>query len=183
MGYYQNQESLAITKHYLMAYVSVAKFVFFLLLSCLFYYIGIQFWEELGNEFVTYIIFPLSFFFLNYGFLKLMLGWIEYYNYLFIIKDDQIFVINCSLILKDDIEIIDSFKIIKVDSFGRGLMANIFHYGTVVIELQSREVRSFRFMPDPFRLVRELQKQRDMILSERAKRYISVDESLTSLTK
>ena len=152
------------------------KFVFFLLLSCLFYFVGVNFSEALGPDIIKYIVFPLSFVFFNYSFLKLILWFIEYYNYLFIIKDDQIFIINCSFLLKDDIEIIDSIKVIKVDSYSRWLFSNILWYGTIVIELQSREVRSFRFMPNPFKLVRKLQEQRDSILKKRSTKFVAVKE-------
>jgi hypothetical protein len=72
--------------------------------------------------------------------------------------------------------VIDSLKIIKVDSFSRGLISNILSYGTIVIELQSREVRSFRFMPDPFRLLKKIQEQKVSILQRRGKKILSDQE-------
>lgn len=176
MGYHTNQDCTAVTKHYIMNVMFFAKFFFFILLSLLFYYIWVEFKETLWPDFIKYLIFPLVFFFFNYGFLKLILGFIEYYNYLFIIKNDQIIIINCSFILKDDIEVIDSLKVIKVDSFSRGLVANLLSYGTIVIELQSREVRSFRFMPDPFRLLKKIQEQKVSILQRRGKKVLSDKE-------
>ncbi len=176
MSYHSGSDCTAVTKHYILSFMFIAKFVFFVFLSAVFYYFGTAFQEDLWKEFILYIIFPLSLFFLNYWFLKLILGTIEYYNYIFIVKEDQIYIVNCSLFLKDDIEIIDSFKVIKVDSYSHGLVANILWYGTIVIELQSREVRSFRFMPNPFKLVKKLQEQRNMILEKRSKKYVTLKE-------
>lgn len=176
MSYHSGSDCTAVTKHYILSFMFIAKFLFFVFLSCVFYYFGVSFQEDLGREFILYIIFPLSFFFFNYGFLKLILWMIEYYNYIFIIKEDQIYIVNCSLFMKDDIEIIDSFKVIKVDSYSHGLVANLLWYGTIVIELQSREVRSFRFMPYPFKLVKKLQEQRNMILEKRSKKYVTLKE-------
>ncbi|MGB2110652.1 MAG: hypothetical protein ACPHY8_01705 [Patescibacteria group bacterium] len=43
-----------------------------------------------------------------------------------IVYKDQIVSIKCSLLFRDDIEIIDAYRIMKVDGYSRGLMQNIF---------------------------------------------------------
>jgi hypothetical protein len=41
----------------------------------------------------------------------------ENYNEMMIIHNDQIIMIKASLILMDDIEIIDAYRLMKIDSF------------------------------------------------------------------
>ncbi len=79
--------------------------------------------------------------------------------------------------MRNDIEVIDAFKIIKVDAYSRGIIPNIFSYGKLIIELQTREERLFRFMPKPYTLLKYLQEQREQVLENRKKKYI-VDDIL-----
>lgn len=95
------------------------KFSFFLMVALLIGYIGITYREVIGDDIVNYIFFPLVFVLVNYSFFKFIFGAIEYFNYLFIIHNDQIFIINSSLIMRNDIEVVDAFKIVKLDAYSR----------------------------------------------------------------
>lgn len=159
-----------IKKHYILACLYLIKFVFILIFAFILYYIWIKFREVLWIEVINYIFFPLIFILINYSFIKLVLWLIEYYNYLFVIYGDQIFIINCSLILRNDIEIIEAFKIIKLDVFSRGFFANLLWFWTITIELQTKEERHFRFIPKPYLLLEKLKKQRELVLKERKKK-------------
>lgn len=180
-SFYMKDWYTIIKKHYILTVVYMLKFVSLMLLSFFFFSLSLKFRIVIWEDVTRYVLFPIVFFMFNYAFFRLILWFIEYYHYLFIIKDDQIFVINCSLILRDDIEVIDSFKIIKVDSFSRWLFSNVIWYWTIVIELQSRETRSFRFMPKPYKLIKLLENQRDFVLLDRKKKYISVAEWWTEI--
>lgn len=176
MSYHTQDWYTIIKKHYILTYLMVIKTSLILILAILLFFISYIYKEQLWDQITTYIFFPIVFVLFNYAIFRLILSFIEYFNYLFIIKDDQIYIINCSLLLRDDIEVIDSFKIIKVDAFSRWLFSNIMWFWTIVIELQSREIRSFRFMPKPYKLIKILEEQRDFILLDRKKKYITVSE-------
>lgn len=164
-----------VRKHWILLLLYGIKFIFILLIAFILFFIGTTFRSVLWEQIVLYIILPLIFVLINYSFLKLILWVIEFYNYLFIISEDQIFIINASLFMRNDIEIIDAFKIIKIDAYSRGIIPNIFSYGKLIIELQTREERLFRFMPKPYKLLECLKQQREKVLENRKKKYIIDD--------
>lgn len=169
--------SIIVKKHWILLLLYGIKFIFILWIAWVLFFIASSYREVLWDQIVLYILFPLIFILVNYSFIKLILGVIEFYNYLFIICWDQIFIINASLFMRNDIEVIDAFKIIKVDAYSRGIIPNIFSYGKLIIELQTREERLFRFMPKPYTLLKYLQEQREQVLENRKKKYI-VDDIL-----
>lgn len=172
MSYFSVNWHCIIKKHPILALVFIIKFIFIIIVAIILSYISLAYKSVLWNEIVLYILFPIIFLLINYSFFKLILSLIEYNNYLFIIDKEQIFVINSSLFLRNDIEVIDAFKIIKIDAFSRWLLANLFWYWKIVIELQTKEERFFRFMPKPFLLLEKLKKQKNDLLEERKTKYI-----------
>lgn len=86
---------------------------------------------------------------------------IEYYNDLIILHKDQIIILKSSLILKDDMEIIDIHKVMKIDWFKRGILQNILWYGNIVIEQQKNDVRIFHFISKPHNILKLLRIQKD----------------------
>lgn len=173
--YKEHNGNIIIRKHWVLLSLYLIKFVFILIFAIILSFIGVFYREALGNDLVVYVIFPLVFILVNYSFFKLVLAMIEFYNYLFIISWDQIFVINASLIMRNDIEVIDAFKIIKLDAYSRWFISNVFSYGRITIELQTKEERIFRFMPHPYTLLKYLQEQREEVLENRKKKYIVDD--------
>lgn len=176
--YYSKDWYTIIKKHSIIAFIYIARFIFLYSIALIMFYISINFRDALWEDITKYVFFPLVFILINYSFFRLILWLIKYFNYLFIIKWDQIFIINCSLILKNDIEVIDSFKIIKIDAFCRGFISNVLWFWNIVIEFQTKEERIFRFMPKPYILLKKLNSQRKEVLESRKKKYIIDDVAI-----
>ena len=62
-----------------------------------------------------------------------------------------------------------------MDSYSRWFFSNILWFWNIIVELQTKEERIFRFMPNPFRLINKLKAQRDYVLENRRKKYIVDD--------
>lgn len=103
---------------------------------------------------------------LNYSFFSFILSIISYHNNIIVIGKDNIILLKCSLFLKNDIEVIYSYRIVKVDSFSHGILANAFSYGDVIIEQQKNEVRTLHYIPDTYNILNIIKKQREKILAE-----------------
>lgn len=136
-----------------MMFFRYLKFSFYLIIAFVFYFIAVRFWYILGDDFTHYIILPLSFIILNYAFIKLILYYIWYYNNLLIFHDSVIIVIKSTLLDTDNVEIIDLHKITKIDAYADWVIANIFWYGTLVIEQQRDTVREFWYVPKPYKAI------------------------------
>lgn len=175
MSYFSQDGYSIIKKHYIIILLYCLKFSFFLFIAFLIGYIWITYRTIIGEDLVTYLFFPLVFILVNYSFFKFIFGTIEYFNYLFIIHNDQIFIINSSLIMRNDIEVVDTFKIVKLDAYTRWFFSNLLSFWKIIIETQTKEERVFRFMPKPYQLLDILKKQRQIVMEERKKRYIVDD--------
>lgn len=89
-----------------------------------------------------------------------MLSYIDYYYNLFIIYENHIIIIKSSLILIDDLEVLDVNKVMKIDSISRWLFSNMLWYWNILLEQQKNDVRTFHFMPNPYRIVEIFKKHR-----------------------
>lgn len=116
-----------------------------------------------------YIIIPIIFFSLNYIFFKLTLETIIYYHDLVIFYKDKIVIIKNSLFYQSDLEIIDVYRIQKLNILCHGFMATLVGYGNVRIEQQNDDVKIIHFMPHPERIVELLETRRSAIIAERGK--------------
>ena len=74
--------------------------------------------------------------------------------------------------MRDDIEVIDSYRIVKVDGFSRGFFANVLWYWNLVIEQQRNDVRLFHFVPLPYKILLIIKQQREEVLADRKRKYI-----------
>lgn len=128
--------------------------------------------DKISRDIEIYIMFPIIFSVLNYAFIKLINSLIIYYNELILVYDDKITIIKCSLVLRDDIEIIDAYRVMKTDAFTRGIIWNLLSYGNLVIEQQKDEVRIFHFISKPYRILEILNRQREKVKNESKKKYI-----------
>ena len=54
--------------------------------------------------------------------------------------------------MKDDIESIDAYRIMKIDAFSHWFWSNVIGYGDLIIEQQKDEVRTFHFIPKPYKI-------------------------------
>lgn len=128
--------------------------------------------DTVWHELVNYFLFPLTFLFVNYAFIKLILWYIKFYNDLLIIYDWQLIVIKSSLFFVDNIEFIDINKITKSDTYCRGLIPNILWFWNLVVEQQRDEVRTFHFVSEPFTALQILNEEKQKTIEDRKKRYI-----------
>jgi len=53
---------------------------------------------------------------------------------------------------REDLEIMDLAKVMKIDVECHGLLANMFGYGHIIMEQQKDEVRRIHFIPKPFKV-------------------------------
>lgn len=166
-----------LRRHIILPIIRTLKFIFFILLSFFLYWLSFKVTQLYPDiEYINIIFFAFVFFTLNYAFISLILSVIYYYFDLIVIYKDQIVMIKCSLILRDDIEIVDAYRIMKVDWYSRGFFANIFWYWNLIIEQQKDDVRIFHFIPKPYKILLIIKKQRDAVLEERKKKYIISEE-------
>jgi hypothetical protein len=66
--------------------------------------------------------------------------------------------------LQDDVEVIDSYRIGKVDSYSRWVFANLLWYGDIIIELWEKEVRTLHFISQPYIFLEIIKSQRQWLI-------------------
>ncbi|HRI35839.1 MAG TPA: hypothetical protein PK765_01935 [bacterium] len=143
-------------RHPIFLFYATAKFAFFLLVCAAFASFTAMY-RDVIPDIVRYgLMFPVIFLLGNYAFFRLILAIVKYENKLMIIADDKLIIVNCTLILQDDIEVISLPQIMKFDVERHGFLPMFFRYGTLVIEQKKNDVRSFHFIPDPFEVLRIL---------------------------
>ncbi len=169
---------IIIRRHFILLFFKIVKFLFLLLISFFLYWLFLKYWKYISTDLqsINYIIFLFCFVLLNYAFLWLTIYIIEYLNKLIIITNEEIIFIRSSLILKDDIEVLDLYRVMSIDSFSHWLIANIFDYWTVVIEQQQAEnienIKRLYFIPSPYKFISLIKEKKQKILEERKNRYI-----------
>ena len=153
---------IIIRRNLLLLIVKIIKSLFFIVLLLVIYYISTKFNDSLFSiEWLRYFSFIAVFLLLNYAFINLISSIIEYYNDLIILHEDQIILIKSSLIMKDDMEIIDIHNVIKIDWFKRWIMQNLLWYWNIVIEQQKYDVRTLHFISKPHHILNMLRSQKD----------------------
>ena len=130
------------------------------------YYVSLIFVGTIWYEINHYFLFPLIFLLVNYAFIKLALGYIKYYNDLLVINKWHLIVIKSSFIYKDNIEFIDINKITKLDTYCNWIIPNFVWFWNLVVEQQRDEVRTFHFVPEPFKALQILNEEKQKILEE-----------------
>lgn len=144
-----------VTRHFVYLLYLVAKFLFLIVIAgVLFAFLMVyrQGFSKETADIVNYVFFPVIFLLINYSFIQLALGIIRYYNRLVIIVRDKFIILNSSLILQEDLEIMDLSKVMKIDVECHGLLASIFGYGHLIMEQQKDEVRTIHFIPKPYKV-------------------------------
>ena len=153
---------IIIRRNLLLLIVRIIKSLFFIFVLFVIYYLSNKFNDTLSSiEGLKYMSFIVVFLLLNYAFINLISSIIEYYNDLIILHKDQIIILKSSLILKDDMEIIDIHKVIKIDWFKRWIMQNILWYWDIIIEQQKNEVKVLHFISKPHNIINTLRAQKD----------------------
>lgn len=161
-----------ISKHKILLSLVIFKFIYFMLIISILMWIVSYYKDWIDENIKLYYIFPVIYSLFVYAFFKLALWFVEFYNSLFIISWDSIYIISATLLLKDEIEVIDALKIIEIDSHARWIFQNILWFWTIRIELQTKEERNIWFIPNPYKLLNTLKVQRETILENRKKKYI-----------
>lgn len=141
-----------VTRHFINLFHTVSKFLFIIFIATVLCIILLFYKETLGREIVLYVLFPVAFLLVNYGFIQLILGIIRYYNRLVVIVRDKFIIINSSLMLREDFEIMDLSKVMKIDVHVHGFFASLLGYGDLVIEQQKDEVRVIHTIPTPYKV-------------------------------
>lgn len=145
---------------------SILKIIFIFLVCAFLYAITFMFKSE--SDIYTLFIsidFFIIFCLVHYAFFILTSLLIKYFNNVIIISANSLVSIKCSLLLKDDIEIIDCYRITKVDAFTHWFLPNILGYGELVIEQQQQDVKKFHYIPKPYKILEIIKKQRENLLS------------------
>lgn len=170
--YKKNDGYIIIRKHMIALILKILKSVFFALLALLLYYYSFKYIDVLkGTDWLNIISFLIIFALIHYSFITFILYIIYYYNDLVIMDKDQIIILKSSLLLIDDMEIIDIYKIVKMDSFSRWFFWNVLWYWTIVIEQQKNDVRIFHYISDPHRMLDIFKKQKEEF---KTKKYVQV---------
>ena len=153
---------IIIKRNLLFLILKIIKSLFFIVLVWFVYYFSKKHFDMLQSiEGLKYLSFIVVFALLNYAFISLISNIIDYYNDLIILHKDRMFILKSSLILKDDMEIIDINKIQKIDGFKRWIFQNLLWYWNIVIEQQKNDVRIFHFISKPHKILTLLRSQRD----------------------
>lgn len=154
-----------VKRHAVIIFLIIARFTFIFGIA-LALYIAIMLTPNLDVEIRNYLLFPLLFFLVNYAFIKLILNTIWYNFNLILFIWNKVILIRSTLFLIDDVEIIDMWKIMKVDIECRGIIPNILWFGHLIIEQQKNDVRILHFIPDPYHALNILETHRDMVHSK-----------------
>ncbi len=179
-NYIETENYIVVRRHFILMFFKFAKFIFLLLISFFIYFVLLKYWDIISKDLksVNYIVFSFCFITLNYAFLNLILYVIEYYNKVIIISSGEIFFIRSSLILRDDLEVLDLYRVMTIDSYCHWLFSNIFNFWEVVIEQQkidddnnNKNVRKLYFIPNPYKLVSLIKDKKRKVLEERKQRY------------
>jgi hypothetical protein len=179
---------IIIRRHFILLLFKIAKFIFLLITSFFLYWLQFKYWAIISADItsINYIVFGLCFMLLNYAFIWFIVYIIEYLNKLIIITNEEIIIIRSTLLLKDDIEVLDLYRVMSIDSFSHWLFANIFDYWVVIIEQQQAEnienIKRLYFIPNPQKFISLIKEKKIKIVAERKNRYIiNKDDSIKEI--
>lgn len=167
-----NKDYTIVRRHFITLFAKIVKASFFIIIWLIMYYLILDYWITLWNEITHYIALPIIITLISYWFLKLIFAFWENYHEILIIHNDQIIIIKASLILMDDIEIIDAYRLMKIDSYADWFWANLLGYWNIVLEQQKDNVRIFHFVAKPYKILALLKDQRNKVLDDRRKKYL-----------
>lgn len=169
---------IIIRRHFILLLFKIAKFIFLLIISFFLYWLQFKYWAIISADItsINYIVFGICFMLVNYAFIGFIVYIIEYLNKLIIITNEEIIFIRSTLLLKDDVEVLDLYRVMSIDSFSHWLVANIFNYWTVIIEQQQTEkmenTKRLYFIPSPQKFISLIKEKKLKIVTERKNRYI-----------
>ncbi|EKE27350.1 MAG: hypothetical protein ACD_3C00223G0027 [uncultured bacterium (gcode 4)] len=159
MGFILQKDYVIIKKHGIVILYILARFVFAMLIVIWLFLISYLFRSSLREDLVLFFLYPVQMIILVYAFSKLAQGYIFYYNDLIIFIHDKVIIMKSSLFLQDDLEVIDTSKVMKIDVQCHGFFANLVWYGNLVIEQQRDELRILHFVPKPYKALQLLREK------------------------
>lgn len=118
-------------------------------------------------QIIEFLILPFAFLVVNYAFMKLILNLIEYNNNLVLFVRNKVILTKWTVLLVDDVEIIDIKKIMKVDVECRWILANFIWWWHLIIEQQKNDVRVIHFIPRPYEVLKFLEEKRDDVYNKK----------------
>ncbi|MCK9271974.1 hypothetical protein M0P65_00310 [Candidatus Gracilibacteria bacterium] len=161
MSIINTNEYTIVKKHFIYFLLYIIRFIFSLLIALGIFYLTITYRSSMGPDF-TLILFGIIFIILNYSFLRFIIGLIIYYNDLIILLKDKIIILKSSFFLKDDLEIIDISKVMKIDVQIHGFLSNLMGFGNLIIEQQRDELRVLHFIPTPYKVYQLLREKNSL---------------------
>lgn len=161
-----------VRRHFITVFAKIVKAVFFLAIALILYYFTMTFKTDLWVDITHYVLLPIILILTIYWFIKIIFAFWENNNEILVIYNDQIVIIKASLILMDDIEVIDAYRLMKIDSYAEWFWANLLGYWNIVLEQQKDNVRIFHFVAKPYKILALLKEQRNKVLDDRRKKYL-----------
>lgn len=153
-----------VKRHWVVLLFKLTKFISILLFSYFLFWLYENHLETAGfMADIHYMYIGALWLLIHYAFFSLIFWFIRYFYNVIIIYHNQIVLIKCSLLFKDDIELIDAYRVMKIDSFQRWFWANIIWFWDITLEQQKNDVRTFHFLPDPYRILSILRIQRETL--------------------
>lgn len=115
-----------VMRHPIILLHHFAKCLFLLALSMVVFYILFTYENRLPLDFLHFVLLPMGILLINYAFMKFILALISYFNKIIIIVPEKIIIIDSTLLLQEDIEVIDIEKVVKIDVVRHGLLSAMF---------------------------------------------------------
>ena len=117
--YYETDDCMVVRRHFFLLLFRLFKFIFFVTVSGILFFIVFRYHSVLAPIECDWPLFWIAFILLHYAFFRFISEFIRHYNRLIVLNKDSFIILNASLILKDDIEILDARKLIKIDKVTR----------------------------------------------------------------
>lgn len=159
----ENEDYFITKKHFIIFLYVIGKFIFLSFLVGIIYFLAFKYRAVIPYDIKIWLVFPLLLWLLNYTFFKFIFWIINYNNDLVILLRDKVYIIHTTLMLRDDIEMMDMYKIIKVDAVCHWFISNILRYWHIIIEQQGNEKRVLHFIPVPYKLMEKLNQKIDTL--------------------
>lgn len=155
------EECILIRRHLILLFIKTYNYLFSIIWGLTIFSILIIYNEYFNvNELLKIILFIVWFLMIHIWFFAFLSQYIKYKWNMIIIINDQIILLKYWLLLEDDIEIIDAYRIMKFDWFVHWLLPNIIWYWQLVIEQQKEQPRTLSYIPLPYKVLWILKEQR-----------------------
>jgi hypothetical protein len=172
--YYETDNCIVVRRHFFLLLFRLFKFLFFIIVSGVLFFITFRYRDVLQPIGCDWLLFAIAFILLHYAFFRFISEFIRHYNRLIVIHVDSIIILNASLMLKDDIEILDARKLIKIDKMSHGIISNFMGFGNIIIEQQNNDLRIFHYIPQIDKFLDACHRQREHITNSRFQTHIPI---------